>query len=407
MRLRTVSALWTMFLLPLHAFAGQNPPDDFVVHGTINIALGNENGIVVLTDSMLTSGGKQRPDPGQKLFKLDDRTVCSIAGFVSAAAISAPSTSPPVAVPDLNTNTSAIINEFIRQSARQAPQTIVEKLGALASLFKMHLAMIANVRDAAGNPTPIDAYRFQLIVAGYDIDDRPKIGRITLRTKNDGSLFSDIEDASITNVEEKLIWKLNGMPDVATQMLLHPESVLKDAVLAAYAASLRENGGQSLTVEQMADLAKRLAYYTSKAHPEVGGPNQIAIFKKSQAVSINQPTFPEPPRPLFNFSLVVDSHFSYSSVVFAKAPAVFVRCSWTGMQHELDGHYYIGSEFAKSMLMYDGGDVNLGSTNRVTDSVLLLGPHAILGNEMVRRLTASFPSLRVAVPRPKPSQVVP
>jgi hypothetical protein len=74
------------------------------------------------------------------------------------------------------------------------------------------------------------------------------------------------------------------------------------------------------------------------------------------------------------------------------------------MQHELDGHYYIGSEFAKSVLMYDGGDVNLGSTNQVTDSVLLLGSHAILGNEVIRRLTASFPSLRVAVP---PFKVVP
>jgi hypothetical protein len=46
---------------------------------TINVALGNENGMVVLTDSMLTAGARQRPDPGQKLFKSDDRTACSLA----------------------------------------------------------------------------------------------------------------------------------------------------------------------------------------------------------------------------------------------------------------------------------------------------------------------------------------
>src|ERR1700676_853088 len=103
-----------------------------------------------------------------------------------------------------------------------------------------------------------------------------------------------------------------------------------------YATSLTENGGRSLTLEQMVELAKRLAYYTSQAHREVGGRNQVAIFKKSQTVSIDQPTFPEPQRPLFRFSLVVDSHFSYSSVAFAKgSPAVFVRCSWVGMQHDL------------------------------------------------------------------------
>jgi len=271
--------------------------------------------------------------------------------------------------------------------------------------------MIANVRDAAGNPTPTDKYKFQLIVAGYDIDDKLKIGRVELGMKSDaGSLISGIENVSLLNVEEQLVWQLNGMPDVALHILQHPESKPDDAAIKLYAASLTENGGRSLTLEQMVELAKRLAHYTSQAHREVDERYQVAVFKKSQSVSIDQPTFPEPPRPLFRFSLIVDSHFTYSSVVFAKgSPAVFVRCSWVGMQHDLDGHYYIGSEFRNSALMYDGGDVNLGDTNRVTDSVLVLGPHAILENEVVRRLTAAFSSLRVAyaVPEPKPGQVVP
>ncbi len=396
MRLRMVSALWATFLLPVPALAGQDPADDFVVHGTINIALGNGNGLVVLTDSMVTEmhpeGARQRPEPGQKLFKLDDRTVCAIAGFASAPARSAQATSPPVAIPDLNTNASAIIHEYVRQSALQSRQSIAEKLRALASLFKMHLAMIANVRDAAGNPTPIDAYRFQLIVAGYDIDDKPKIGRIALQMKNyNGDFLSEVEDASISDVAERLIWKSNGMPDIATQILLHPESRPRDEVFGAYATSFRDNRGRSLTVKQMVELAKKLAYCTSKVHPEVGGPNQVAVFTKLQPVSIDQPTFPEPPRPLFRFSLVVDSHFSYSSVVFAKgSPAVFVRCVWVGMQHELTGHYYIGSEFTNSVLVYDGGIVNLGDTNRVTNSVLVIGPHAKPDEETVRRLRKAF-----------------
>ncbi|MGB9435448.1 MAG: hypothetical protein WBQ89_24585 [Candidatus Acidiferrum sp.] len=66
MRLRMSAAVCTTLLLPLLAFAGQNA-NDFVVHGTINIALGNENGIVVLTDSMLTSGGHQLSQPGLKI----------------------------------------------------------------------------------------------------------------------------------------------------------------------------------------------------------------------------------------------------------------------------------------------------------------------------------------------------
>ena len=80
---------------------------------------------------------------------------------------------------------------------------------------------------------------------------------------------------------------------------------------------------------------------------------------------------------------------------------VFVRCSWTGMQRELDGHYFIGNDFAKSFLLYDGGVVNLGATNRVIDSVLVLGPHVKPDDETVRRLAKAFSWSRIlrAVPK--------
>ena len=99
MDLRGVVAIHVMLALPLVAEARSNVEDDFVAHGTINIVLANENGLVVLTDSMITAGDRQLPEPGQKLFKLDDRTVCAIAGFVSA----------PAPIRALYTSTSAII----------------------------------------------------------------------------------------------------------------------------------------------------------------------------------------------------------------------------------------------------------------------------------------------------------
>jgi hypothetical protein len=152
MRVRIASATCALLLLPLTIVAAQNPTDDGVVHGTINVALGNKSGLVVLTDSMVTvtdsTGRHQRRDPGQKLFKLDDRTVCSVAGFASASA-----DSDKVTISDLNTDTSAIIHEYVRQSTPQSRQSIVEKLRALGSLFQLHLATNANVRDAAGNQT--------------------------------------------------------------------------------------------------------------------------------------------------------------------------------------------------------------------------------------------------------------
>ena len=391
MRLRIPTLVCAMSLLPLITLAGQKP-DDAVVHGTINIALGNENGLVVLTDSMITDNGRPHPEqPSQKLFKLDDRTVCAIAGFAAANAISAPPTSPTVSVPDLNSSTSAIIHEYVRQSSTQSPQSIIERRRTLASLMNHQLSSIANVRDALGNPTPINGYRFQLIVAGYDIDDKPKIGRITLETKNEhASLMSSIDEASITDVEEKLVYSLNGMPDIAAQVLLNPESKPNDAVINEYATSLRVNGGRSLTIEQMTELAKRLAFYTARAHPEVGGPNQIAVLQKQQSVRIEQQKFPDPPRPLFHFGLVVNSHFSYSSVGFAGGVSyVFVRCSWAGMKQEIDGNYFINNDFQDSFLLYDGGAANLGQSNRVVNSKLIVGPSVKPDDMTLKQLTES------------------
>jgi 20S proteasome alpha/beta subunit len=403
MRPGMLGSLSAIFLLPLFALAGEKPPDDSIIHRTINIALGNENGLVVLTDSMVTAGTQQLPAPGQKLFRLDDHSVCAIAGFASA-----PASSGNTEIPDLNTNVSALIREYIRQSALQPAQSIAEKLRALGILLNLRLSAIANIRDALGSTTGINDYRFQLIVAGYDIDRKPKIGTLTLRTKDDdGAFVSDIENASVSNVEEKLSFVMSGMWDVAANILNHPESGPREPVFDLYATSIRDNGGRSLTVEQMVELAKRLAHYSSNAHREVGRPNQVAIIKESGVISIEQPFFPELPRSLFTFSLIVNSHFNYSGVTFAHGWRAVFRCSWVGMQHELDGHYYIGNQFRDSVLMYDGGDVNLGDTNEVTGSVLLLGPHAILENEIVRRLTATFSSLQVAYAKPKPWQVVP
>jgi 20S proteasome alpha/beta subunit len=381
------STACAIFLLPVLAFARQGSPDDSVVHGTINVALGNESGLVVLTDSMITVDGRQQPEPGQKLFKLDDHTVCSFAGFASA-----PADPARPSVRDLNMSTSSIIHKYVRQSARQPPMSIAERLRTLSFLFKQHLTAIANVRDALGNPTKIERYGFQLIVAGFDLDGKPKIGRIALGVKNnDGALVSDVEDASISNIERKLDWKLNGMPEIAEQILHHPESRPNDAVLGQYATSVRENAGRSLTVKQMVELAKRLAYYTSQVHPEVGGPDQIATLENSHSVSIEQPVFPEPPKMLFNFALAVKSEFSYSSIAVAKGLSfVCVRCSWTGMQRGLDGNYFIENDFTKSFLFYDGGAVNLGDTNTVVDSVLVIGAHVKPDDETLRRLSKAF-----------------
>lgn len=228
--------------------------------------------------------------------------------------------------------------------------------------------------------------------------------------------MSGTEEGEIVPVEEKLVWRLNGMPDVATHILQNPQAAPSDAAFDNYAKAMNVDGGASLTVNQLTQLAKRLAYYTAQAHPEVGGRNQIAILQQAPpTITIDQQTFPEPPRPILHFSLIVNSTFSYSSIALGPGVhEIFVRCHWTGVRVRLDGNFFIANTFVDSLLTYSGGTVNLGNTNQVQNCALGIWPLLRPGHQNVQLLAKAFqwsqvrfdfvghsgdPSLRVSAPK--------
>jgi hypothetical protein len=146
----------------------------------------------------------------------------------------------------------------------------------------------------------------------------------------------------------------------------------------------------------MVELAKRLADYTSKAHKEVGGPYQIAYFNQLPSVSIQQPVFPEPPRPLINFQIAVDSKFLHSNVGIPPGyHEVYIRCQWKAASPGLDGNFYVGNIFWDSHFYYDGGPVSFGKTNRVFNSDLVVGPLIRPDDETVLRLSTAFAWSRI------------
>jgi len=124
-------ALSVCFLIVLwSATAAAQTKNGGVSRGTINIILANQNGIVALTDSMVTSNGRQLPElPFQKLYTLDDHTVCTIAGFLAA----------PAGAADIYIDAGALIREYSRQLSNNPQQTIREKLTSLGFLFSFNL----------------------------------------------------------------------------------------------------------------------------------------------------------------------------------------------------------------------------------------------------------------------------
>jgi len=143
--------------------------------GTVNIALANANGIVLLTDSVQShreADGWHQMQPVQKLFRLDDKTVCSIAGFASETGW----------IPQqLNTEVAGIIADVKDQLSERPVGELDAKLGAIGFLVGHYIDLIANRREIVVGPsTPSDAYAFEVIVAGYDVDGEAKLEKLVL-----------------------------------------------------------------------------------------------------------------------------------------------------------------------------------------------------------------------------------
>ena len=381
MRLRAALTILVAICFPLTARTGQEATGGEVNHGTINVVLANQNGIVVLTDSMITAGDHQLPDPAKKLFKLDDHTVCTIAGFIAA----------PGPLPDFYTSSAAIIEEYADQLKVNPASGIGEKLTSLGFLFTLDLSTIAGLRASTGSQAPTENYKFVLTIAGYDKDGIPKIGRIVLETPPKGG-FSDsaIQQRSITTVAKQLVWKLAGQPEIAEGLLKYPTSADDDAI-KIYAESMQENEGESLTVEQMTQLASKLAWHTAQVYRSVGGPDQIAVLNGGHVVRIEQPVFPKPGKAPFQFMVVEDSFFGGAThLLSSRSKQLFLRNTFNRGQVQLDGQYFFANSFLTTDLVYDGGPLYFDKSNHVAECRLVLGQHAKRDDERVQHLIHDF-----------------
>lgn len=364
---------------------------DAVIHGTLNVVFANSHGFVVVTDSMQTVGsGLVLRDPGKKLFQLDDRTVCTIAGFGWETFGSAP---------EFNTSAAGLIEKYQSELAQNpGKHTFAEKLTSLGFLFKFYLSSAANIHDIVHGPLASDHYIFQLLLAGYDVDGTPKMGSFTLRTTvktgRDGQpIFESItEQIEEFPIGKELSSKLAGQPDVAEDILRHPEKSADDPSIARYASSLVTDRGSSLTLKDMEKLAEVLLRRTEKKYPSVGGPRQVALLRGGKVESLRQPEFPKHALPLPGFNLVVGSHFEGPrGIVFGgNIIALFVRNYFKNDDRSIAGHYFFGNEFVDSIIRYDGGPTRFDSSNTVRGSILVLGVNADLRSEVVRHLMKDF-----------------
>lgn len=367
------------------------------LHGTVNIVLGNGNGAVVATDSRL-SGLDGRPvGSGQKLFRLDDHTVCSIAGFFSDPG------------PDFGANqrlasttVPGIINAYLRRRKQDTPIEITARDVAGAIIFSLEL--IGNLDLAANIPYPGD---IQITVVGYDSSGIRVIYFRLQPAQVSTQVRYVIAESSSRSVGATLFRHLAGIEDTGRALLnLTPENARRfipsDPVVQHYADEMYSNQGQTLTLRDLEQLSGDIEFMTSKAYPNlVGGPLQTATLSGGK-ISRWESTFPLQdvfPGALQTWFFTRNTFDGFFPRIIA-TPTLGVMVdgnSFTRVREfPIDNLIITNNTFVSTTFSYSGSMALMDSSNRIgPDCALLVAPTVTDDNPVLKQIKASFPDLRI------------
>ncbi len=150
----------------------KTPPISYSVqHGTVNVILAQGSNLVAVTDSMLTQGTEHDPS-GIKLFKLNDKVICTMAGlYRSPGAMQ--SATLEAAIPQ-------IIARFTNRVQSKYPiQILAEALEHTVTHELTYNIQALVAADASFNLSDPNL-TVELTVAGFDSDGSIKIIPLTL-----------------------------------------------------------------------------------------------------------------------------------------------------------------------------------------------------------------------------------
>ena len=215
------------------AYPQLNPPSRSPAHGTINVFLGNENGLVVLADSRLTyANSTPVPDPAQKLFQLDSKSVAAFAGFASQ--------SLPMN-PQVANKTSDVIQSYglsLQGQYHDYHPNLRTKLNEIAFILQHQLELITAIARDVPQGRSFD---IELTVAGFDNDGVAKIESVEMRLATGGTFhFVGVDKPREILVQKNLAYYLRGVELYAEDVLQNPEKYAAlDPAIAKYAVSMK------------------------------------------------------------------------------------------------------------------------------------------------------------------------
>jgi hypothetical protein len=280
-------------------------------------------------------------------------------------------------------------------------------LELLEAVFSYYLTGVANIR---GSGKPED-YTFELLLAGYDPDGTPEIGRLVLGAASEATsvgplLKSVTQQRSVFPIVHRQIICVNGIRDVADMVLGHAGTWMVDPAMAGCERST--NSQELLSVDQMKALAISLKERTADRYREVGGPNQIATLTNGRLQPIEQPAFR--PIPLSGYRFAIVATITVENVSMPGQPesrvipgrptgqgvstgglfGLYFRDKFTHVRQELGDAYYGGNVFRDCLLTYSGGRLQFAKSNQVVDSDLEIAAEAPRDSPELNQLLHDF-----------------
>jgi hypothetical protein len=263
----------------------QSTTSPMPMNGTVNIILANKQGLVAVTDSLLSDDRGARAI-GKKLFQLDASTICTIAGWYSDPGPLEDDNKYPrpasAVLPD-------VINLYHYSDLRRA--TLEQKMERLSSLFTDTLDVVAQIDKATGSPT--NPYPLELTLAGFDAGHLLRIIEVDLVLNQVGTKWQyEQKNYTVIEVTNKLVSVVRGIKDVAQPILDNPKPDHRsDPILQHYSEAMASDNGESLSLDDMKLIAKRLEALTAdKFNRKVGGERQVALLTNGAVLQpIEQP----------------------------------------------------------------------------------------------------------------------
>lgn len=373
---------------------GQRSKIDGTLHGTVNILIANRHGLVLVTDSRISRGGEP-VDADQKLFQIDDHTICSIAGWYSSSGPSPDGEHFPyyAAIPN-------VVTAVARFSAISPSQPLESKLRAIANTLIFTLDEVAEIATAAGKEVVLPTSEL-LIGTVEQGKTRVVKARFLPNVDSRGEVQYTLVAQPVIEVGEGVSFLTAGLDQYAAQILTHPvASDPQSSILHYYAESMQKDGGSSLTTLDLQQVGRSLETYTVKRYPKlVGGPVQVAVIEAGLVKIVEQPYKHEEnvvvPRVI---ALVHDSEFSHNGrdILRQFKGALVVRSTIEYQPQRLDHVLFFRTRFDHCQLTYDGSpDFYLDTSNAIFDSVLTLGSGVDPNSATIQQLHRNFPTLLI------------